>query len=606
MKNPMSKFSTFIKLILIMTSVSFLGIGITTVFLYRDEVHKQGVRLEETARRFKRGALSLVAYHIKSVEEDTHNKKYKDSAEYVRSESIAQMKGAVSSGVGNDDIEVTVGYLKNNQIQWISQSFQAESLYVPIDMGHIWAVPMQLALQEKEGLIKDKDYQGRDVLAAYTYIASVKVGIVVKTYTEIIRNRFIRGALFSSIPGVFLIFLGVAAFTHVSRPIIGKLEDDNEILRKIRGEKIATEKVLIETQHRLTCFYEGAFEGLAVTRDGQFLDGNSRFLDMFGYSYQEMIGMAVCNFVHEDDQELVFTNINREYTLPYQHKALHKDGSVRYVEVCGRSTQYHGKPARVTAIHDITDRVLAEEQISKLNDHQRQVSKMEAIGNFASGIAHDFNNALQPVVGHCDILLQKMKADDPIRMHILKIITSAETASLLVHRIQSFAHTKDEDSLGLLKLPNCLKQTFDFLRSMTPTSISMELFIEEGLGLVAATDITIRQVLMNLCKNSAQAMTNKEGRITITVSNEIIHVERYGLKKGPHVKIEVEDNGCGMDQDTLDQALDPYFTTKKVTEGTGIGLSVVNGIIRSYGGFIHLYSEQDQGTRGLNLYSFCG
>jgi len=588
----MNNFHIFAKLAAIMFLVSILAIGITTYFLYVDEIDKQGNRLEETARRVKKIIISIVDYHIVCVNEGHHAPPNKDP-DHVKDASITQLKGALTHSADIDDIEITVGYLRNGQIWWISQSFQEERLYVPIRMGHLWAVPMQRALEQKAGRIRDKDYGGQDVLAAYDYVKSIEIGIVAKTFIKTIQDRFIKGALFAAIPAALIVCMGVAIFILVSKPVVTRLEHDNKVLREMELE-------LLETEHRLTCFYEGAFEGIAITRSGKFLDGNNRFLDMFGYTREEMIGMSICDFVADEDQKMVFDNIKKKYNQPYQHRALHKNGSIRHVEVCGQHTQYHGKPVRVTAIHDITDKKIADAQISKLNDHHKQVSKMEAIGNFASGIAHDFNNAMQPVIGHCDVLLYEMAKEVPERRHILEILAAAETATRLVHRIQSFTRKgHGVEQLQTLRLGGCLKETFEFLRSMIPKSIKMELDVADDLELITATDITIRQILMNLCKNAAQAMPSNTGKITIRALNDSVFIERYGIRPGKYIRIEVEDNGKGMSREILDKALDPYFTTKRIDEGTGIGLSVVNGIISGYNGFVRLYSEPEKGTTVL-------
>jgi CheY-like chemotaxis protein len=125
----------------------------------------------------------------------------------------------------------------------------------------------------------------------------------------------------------------------------------------------------------------------------------------------------------------------------------------------------------------------------------------------------------------------------------------------------------------------------------------MNMHVDKDVNVVMATDITIRQILMNLVKNSIQAMPLEEGIIDINVSNDIILIERFGLSKGNYVKIEVEDNGNGMSPEILERAIDPYFTTKKEGIGSGIGLSVVSSIVQGYNGFVRLYSEEGKGTK---------
>lgn len=373
---------------------------------------------------------------------------------------------------------------------------------------------------------------------------------------------------------------------------------------KLINETTKGEKDLAESEHRFRCFYEGAFEGLTITSRGKILDVNDQLLRIYGYERSELIGKDIDMLVDPEDAEMVNTHIKNSYENPYCHRGVAKDGSLLYVEVCGSSTTYQGNPARVTAINDVTARKKAEARLAKLVYEQRRTSKMEAIGNFASGIAHDFNNTLTPIIGGCEILLYDMpsECEKLCSPQIKRILAAAETASLLVHRIQAFTAkdtTSEISRTGGLRLQGCLKETFDFVRSMTPSSIEMKMHVDPTIPIVVATDVTIRQILMNLCKNSAQAIGNNNGKILIQVSSDEIFVKKYGVAEGKYVRIEVEDNGMGMTPEVLERALDPYYSTKPKGEGTGIGLSVVNSIVVGYGGFVRLYSEVGVGTRAL-------
>jgi PAS domain S-box-containing protein len=374
-----------------------------------------------------------------------------------------------------------------------------------------------------------------------------------------------------------------------------------DLLKNIK-ERDKVQQDLIDSENRLRTFFDAAFEGTAITEEGKFVDGNNSFINMFGYERDEMLGMHVSDFVYSEDKDFVFKNIKENYTEPYEHRCVHKDGSIRYVEVHGRQIEYRGRPVRITAINDITKRKKFEEDLEIAYKKQRQTSKMEAIGNFANGIAHDFNNALQPIVGNCDLILYDMNMDEKsCKVHqknILSISAAAEVATLLVRRIQSFARQNGNAEILIpLSLPDCIKESFDFLRSIVPQSIEMELNISTKLELIMGNDVTIKQILMNLCKNASQAMTNDEGRISIDMYNEEITEEQSGLPLGKFIRIEVEDNGVGMTPEIMERAFDPYFTTKLDGKGTGIGLSVVDRIVRNYGGFTRLYSEFNVGTR---------
>ena len=589
----MNKTGVFAKLVSIMTLVSLLAIGITTFFLYKDEVNKQGERLMQEVARVKRMTISMVDYHIICVSEG-HHPKDKDP-DHVKTATIKQLHDSLT-GLPPGDIEITVGYLRNKQIWWISQSFAQERLYVPIQMGHIWAIPMQLALQQKAGLIRDKDYGGNDVLAAYDYVKSIEVGIVAKIYMSSIYDRFVRGAFFACIPAVLLIFLGVAAFIWVSNPIVAQLEKDNEELRLLTDEKLAIEKVhqaLVQSVPGMIYMGDEFWSAKII--------GGS---DLIGYSEEEINALPNrwLDIIHPKDRQAIFNesegmnDIDGE--LVQQYRIITKNRKTRWVEDRKVLTRENDKTTVTGIVFDITSRVKSNERLKQAELHEVQISKMEAIGNFASGIAHDFNNALTPIVGRCDVLLYEMGKSNKCRRHILEILAAAETAARLVKRIQSYTRkgSAELQATNTLRLGGCLKETFEFLRSMIPKSIEMEIEIDPNLGLVKASDISIRQILMNLCKNSAQAMGNDIGKIRIGATNDRVFTRRYGIPQGNYVRIEVEDNGHGMSREIIEKALDPYFTTKEFGEGTGIGLSVVSGIVGGYNGFVRLYSEENKGT----------
>jgi PAS domain S-box-containing protein len=465
-------------------------------------------------------------------------------------------------------------------------------------MGHDWARPMQLALRGGSSSIESIDYQGDEVVAAYMYIESVDLGLVAKSPLKKIRSRFIIGAMMAIAPAVGIVLVGILFFVRVTSPVIHSLEIENALNKKNMEDKT---KIKEEYESLISnvpgMIYRGEHDWSARIMSGAKL--------ISGFNEEEINAREDhwLSVVHPEDREKVYDDAailkSKDVNVVHEYRIIAKNGETRWVEDHKTALRGRGVGKEVIGIlFDITERVKAKVELNRLHKYERQKSKMEAIGNFASGIAHDFNNALTPIVGNCDIMLHDLPDDAPCRKNILQILAASETATLLVHRMQSFARGNGSiDKLVPLRLPHCLEEAYDFLRSMTPSSIQMEMNIEPGIPIVSATDVTIRQILMNICKNSAQSMRGLGGKIRIDVSTDEILVERYGISKGKYVKIEVEDNGRGMTSDTLERALDPYFTTKKVGDGMGIGLSVVHGIIDRYDGFIRIYSEVDRGTR---------
>ena len=590
----MTDFRVFIKLLVIMTMVSLAAIIITTGLLYRDAVNGREEILIEVAARYRRALVAAVEFNELHMTTD-HHKILSHDKDYVLKQVTKMIKRASQLAGLRGDIDVAVAILRNNEVWFLTHRIGEE--YIKIPMGSDLAVPMQRALKGEEGTIRNHDYDGKHVVAAYVYIESIGLGIVAKSRTYDINMRFVQGAITAILPAVLLVLLGSYYFYRTTNHIVKRLRSDNLRFRRMAEELKAANKDLGESEQRLQCFFQAAFEGIVITEDEIFIDCNQRFADMFGYTVKEIIGMKIMELVYPDDCAMVTKHIQEEYLESYEHRSIHKNGSIIHCEVHGQTGYLKGKKVRITAIHDLAERVRRIQATKELAARKRQTSKMEAIGNFASGIAHDFNNTLTPIIGNCDLLLLKTDKDDERYENINKIYAAAETAHLLVKRIQIFTR-KDPAPAEIipLKVDACIEEAFEFLRSITPTSIHMEMNMEPNLGLVSTTDVMIRQILMNLVKNAAHAIGEDQGTIKIDVSNDIIRVERFGLVTGEYVKIDIEDNGCGMPEEVLEQALDPYYTTKD-EEGTGLGLAVVQGILESHKGLIHLQSDEGLGSK---------
>jgi len=374
------------------------------------------------------------------------------------------------------------------------------------------------------------------------------------------------------------------------------------IVSKLGLVTISEERYTVLTEHLPGMIYTGNEQWGAESVTG--------CESLSGYTTEEINSKERkwLSVIHPDDMKSVHEDslsLNKDSLYLLQtYRIVTKYGKTRWVEDRKRFKFTDGRFEKVDGIvFDVTDRIKAELQLTKANEHQRRVSKVEAVGNFASGIAHDFNNALTPIIANCELMLYEIdrgsKYFEECKRRIRSILGAAETASLLVHRLQSF-NRKDGgiENLQPIKIDSCLSETFKFLRSIVPTTIEISTYVENGLRTIFASDITIRQILMNLCKNSSQAISKcNKGRISISVRNEDIKVERYGMEKGEYIKLEVEDDGKGMTPEIMERCLDPYFSTKPEGEGTGIGLSVVNNIVRGYGGLVRIYSNVGKGTK---------
>ncbi len=231
-------------------------------------------------------------------------------------------------------------------------------------------------------------------------------------------------------------------------------------------------------------------------------------------------------------------------------------------------------------------------------DRLRQAHKMEAIGTLAGGIAHDFNNILAAIIGYTDLSLISENCDPIIRKNLEQVKKASDRAKDLVTQILAFSRT-EEFKEEVFDIAPVLKEALKLLRATIPSSITIKSDIPSGLGKVATDPTKIYQVLMNLCTNAAHAMDNKEGVLTVSFDR----VGRRELPKGAQknrsrdwVVLSVTDTGSGISKENIERIFDPYFTTKEKGEGTGLGLAMVHGIVRSSGGVIDVISQPGLGS----------
>jgi PAS domain S-box-containing protein len=229
-----------------------------------------------------------------------------------------------------------------------------------------------------------------------------------------------------------------------------------------------------------------------------------------------------------------------------------------------------------------------------------QSQKQEAIGTLAGGIAHDFNNILTPILGYSEMALMDLEPDHPAAVELAEVTKAALRAKDLVKQILTFSRQK-EHQLQPLAPHLIIKEALKLLRASIPTSIEIRQQINPESGLVLADGTQLHQIIMNLCTNAYQAMRPTGGVLSVSLQpirleSEDSKVQGLALAPGAYVVLEVGDTGCGMDQQTIAKIFDPYFTTKKQGEGTGLGLSVVHGIVKEYGGHISVYSEPGKGS----------
>jgi nitrogen-specific signal transduction histidine kinase/ActR/RegA family two-component response regulator len=237
-------------------------------------------------------------------------------------------------------------------------------------------------------------------------------------------------------------------------------------------------------------------------------------------------------------------------------------------------------------------------EIKQLEKELVQAQKMEAIGTLAGGIAHDFNNILAGIIGYSEIIRSEVPVDSTVWRDIQEVIGAGKRASDLVKQILAFSRKTGSEKQPLR--PHLIvKEALKMLRSTLPTTIAIQQDIDSDCGLILADPTNIHQITVNLCTNALHAMADEKGTLSIMLQRrDLSAAELSGddVFPGSFIVLTVSDTGCGMDKRTIDRIFDPYFTTKEIGKGTGLGLAVIYGIVRDVHGCIKVKSAPGKGS----------
>ncbi|MCP4112672.1 MAG: response regulator [Desulfobacteraceae bacterium] len=256
------------------------------------------------------------------------------------------------------------------------------------------------------------------------------------------------------------------------------------------------------------------------------------------------------------------------------------------------------------AIKMLRDKQQTEQEKERLHAQLRHSQKMESLGVLAGGIAHDFNNILYPIIGYIELIADELPEDSPIRENLNEVYKASHRGKELIQQIQAFGR-KDDTERYPMRIYPIVKEALQFMRSSLPSTIKIHSRINKDFRYVTADHTQIYQVVMNLCVNASHAMEGRTGEVEVSLSEIRIDsngmLPEPGMKTGQYLKLTVSDTGCGMDSTVRERIFEPYYTTKPEGKGTGMGLAVVYGIIKSHNGYIDVYSEPEAGTT-FNIY----
>ena len=368
-------------------------------------------------------------------------------------------------------------------------------------------------------------------------------------------------------------------------------------------ERKRMEEAVAEAEAKYRGIFENSVMGIfQTTSEGRFLSLNTALARVLGYDSAEEVLNTVGDISRqlyvnpERRSELLRMIEERGLVQAFDAQFFRKDGSVAWMTL------------NVHAVHDGNGKIVRMEgtaqditESKRLESQLNQAQKMEAIGTLAGGIAHDFNNILMPIIGYSELSLKAVPKDSCLHHNIEQILLSGNRAKDLVRQILTFSR-KTEQERRPVQVSLLVKETLKLLRSSLPSTIQIRQDIDKGAiyATTMADPTQIHQVLMNLCTNAAHAMREKGGVLSITLRNvDIGSVAISGvpdLAPGSYLRLTVADTGHGMDEAVGRRIFEPYFTTKGPSEGTGMGLALVYGIITSLSGGIAVFSEPGQGS----------
>jgi two-component system cell cycle sensor histidine kinase/response regulator CckA len=372
-------------------------------------------------------------------------------------------------------------------------------------------------------------------------------------------------------------------------------------------ERKTAEEALRESQARFKAVFENTAIGVVICdRRGQVLRANAAMEQLLGRAEAELVGRIAPDLTHPDDAAVEIPLLQELLRGDRDHYQIEKrllrpDGTPTWVLMTRSLTRdVNGQPYLcIGMVVDLRERKKAEAELAASEAQLRQSQKMEAIGQLAGGIAHDFNNLLAAILGYSDLLLADPALSDPtVRFHLDQVKHAAERASGLTKQILAFSRRQALRPVAL-SLSESVRDLEPLLRRTLGEDVHLVIETDPDVAMVEADAHQIEQVIMNLALNARDAMP-AGGRLTLRTANVQSRDGRShshpGMAPGDYVLLSVSDTGLGMDPATRERVFEPFFTTKSPGEGTGLGLSVVHGIIKQSQGHIFLDSDPGSGT----------
>ncbi|HEY9081488.1 PAS domain S-box protein [Magnetovibrio sp.] len=396
---------------------------------------------------------------------------------------------------------------------------------------------------------------------------------------------------------------------ETERNLLDELANDlayGLISLRMKRERIYTMEKLAESEERSLAIVETAHDAIiAINDSGHITQFNPAAQNMFGYTFNEALGADVSIIIPE--------RFKAQHVQSIQNYAKTRKGHIfgKTLNLYGRRSNGQEFPIELTLspmpksttdlctaiIRDASDREEAERQ-------RRQAQNMESLGNLAGGMAHDINNMLLPILNLTAMVKRTLTVDSSEEKKLGMVLQAAERVSGLVQRVLEFSR-QDDPEYKDHDIHDIVNNALPLIKSTTPSSIELNISMSKFNGRIHADEKQINAALINLVSNASDAIGGHNGHISIELKRSKpdmgLLIRNTQLRAVPYAKLSVIDDGCGMAPEILNRAFDPFFTTKEPGKGTGLGMSMIHGIVTKHGGAIDVHSTEGKGTR-VDLY----
>ncbi len=402
-------------------------------------------------------------------------------------------------------------------------------------------------------------------------------------------------------------------YRHIELTLVNRL--DTPRIQGLVGnfrdvsDRIASEQALRKSEQALKKAQAIAHVGnWEFDTTSQTIQGSDEWLRIYGFdpSYAKIALDQVQSLIAAEDRpkaQKALNNLlysNDEYDITFRIRRADDNRLVWLHSRAELLDNGNGRPPTVAGvIQDITPFKQAEEEKAQLENQLRQAQKMESIGTLAGGIAHDFNNILSPIIGFAEMTASDLPADSQAHANLEEILKAGRRAQEMVQQILTFSRHNNQECKAVQITP-IINESLKLMRSSLPATIDIRAHLEDENGFVMGDATQIHQMIVNLCTNAYHAMREAGGVLNVYLDETCFDTPNeaplVGMRPGCFTRIRIQDSGHGIAPDVLERIFEPYFTTKGPGEGTGMGLSMVHGIIKHHDGAIGVDSALGAGT----------